>query len=349
MPMTILQARGEAQQIAFGPLVFQAVRLLWKSGILERIEQAGDEGVSTTEIANDTGISRYGVEVLCETARCAGVISEQTERLTVTKLGSVILHDKLTQVNMNFVHDVCYQGGYHLEESIRDGRPAGLKVFSDAETIYDCVTELPETAQQSWYEFDHYYSDRAFKEAAAIVFSHPVNRLLDIGGNTGRWALRALESNEQVRVTIADLPGQLERARATLGATTHAARMSYLETNLLDEHAQLPGEFDAIWMSQFLDCFSETQIGRILKLIRPALAKNGRAYIMETFVDRQKYDAAAYSLNAISLYFTTMANGNSRMYRATTLERILEEEGYRVEAMHDDLGVGHSLLECSIA
>ena len=347
--MTILQARAEAQRIAFGPLVFQAIHLLWKSGLLERIEQAGVKGVSAAQLARETDISSYGVDVLCEVAGSAGVIIEEAGRLTITKLGSVILHDRLTQVNVNFVQDVCYEGAFHLEESIRESRPAGLKVFSDASTIYECVTELPDAAQQSWYEFDHYYSDRAFREAAAIVFSRSVSRLLDIGGNTGRWALRALESDDQVRITIADLPGQLERARQILNASAHAERMSYLETNLLDEHTQLPGQFDAIWMSQFLDCFSEPQIGQILRLIRPALAENGRVFIMETFVDRQKYEAAAYSLNAISLYFTTMANGNSRMYRGTTLERILNEEGYKLTEIHDDLGVGHTLLECTIA
>jgi hypothetical protein len=34
------------------------------------------------------------------------------------------------------------------------------------------------------------------------------------------------------------------------------------------------------------------------------------------------------------------------MYRSTTLERLLTEQGYRVTASHDDLGMGHTLLEC---
>jgi hypothetical protein len=35
---------------------------------------------------------------------------------------------------------------------------------------------------------------------------------------------------------------------------------SFYPANLLDEKTVFPKGFDAIWMSQFLDCFSETEI-----------------------------------------------------------------------------------------
>jgi len=344
--MNVLQARAAAQHLAFGPVVFQAVRLLWKSGVLGIIEASADSGCTPQDAAEKSEMSLYGIEVLCEVANSAGLITESDGRYRVSKMGSVLLHDKLTQVNFDFVHDICYQGMFFLDEAIRERKPAGLKVFSDAQTIYQCVTDLPEVAQHSWYDFDHYYSDRAFSEALEIVFSQPVKHLLDIGGNTGKWALLCLEHSDRVEVTIADLPGQLDRAKSTLSRSEHSGRAHYHEIDLLDPASSLPTAFDAVWMSQFIDCFSEREIAQILSAVKPALAEGGRVYIMETLVDRQRYDAATYSLNAISLYFTAMANGNSRMYRSSTLERILDEQGYRVAGCHDDLGLGHTLLEC---
>jgi ubiquinone/menaquinone biosynthesis C-methylase UbiE len=344
--VTALEARALAQHLAFGPMTFQATRLLWKSGLLKAIEDGGSSGVTLAELDLQTDLSAYGIGVLLEVAVSAGVVAEADGRIALTKVGTMLLHDKLTQINFDFVHDVCYQGLFFLDEAIRQGKPAGLKVFSDADTIYDCVTELPENAQRSWYAFDHFYSDRAFKQAADIIFRKPVKRLMDVGGNTGRWALRCLEKDDTVAVTIADLPGQLAIARDCIGRTPHSHRVSYCETDLLDQTSKLPGDHDVIWMSQFLDCFSEAQIGTILGTVRAAVAPDGRVFIMETFVDRQRYAAATYSLNAISLYFTAMANGNSRMYRATTLERLLAEQGYEVVKSYDDLGLGHTLLEC---
>ena len=48
-----LQARMEAQKIAFGPVVFQCLRSAWKSGLLALIEQSGEAGASVEELAAD--------------------------------------------------------------------------------------------------------------------------------------------------------------------------------------------------------------------------------------------------------------------------------------------------------
>ena len=298
------------------------------------------------DLAQATGLTQYALGVLLEMAESAEVISRSGERRFLSKAGSMLLRDKLTQVNFDFVHDVCYQGMFYLDQALKTGKPSGLQVFSEADTIYETVTELPAQAQESWYSFDHYYSDRAFKEALGIVFAEPVDSLLDIGGNTGKWTSCCLAHDNKVRVTIADLPGQLDKARDTLNNSQHMERVAYFETDILGADCTLPGGFDVVWMSQFLDCFSEEQIADILANVRSALSPTGRLFIMETLVDRQRFDAATYSLNAISLYFTAMANGNSRMYRSDTIIRLLDTQGYEVTNSHDDVGIGHTLLEC---
>ena len=45
-----LQARMEAQKIAFGPVVFQCLRSAWKSGLLALIEKTGEAGASVDEL-----------------------------------------------------------------------------------------------------------------------------------------------------------------------------------------------------------------------------------------------------------------------------------------------------------
>ena len=45
-----------------------------------------------------------------------------------------------------------------------------------------------------------------------------------------------------------------------------------------------------------------------------------------------------------SLYFTAMANGNSKMYNTDDLTRVIRQAGLEVEKIHDGLGLGHSIL-----
>ena len=50
-----------------------------------------------------------------------------------------------------------------------------------------------------------------------------------------------------------------------------------------------------------------------------------------------------------SLYFTVIANGNSKMYHSQDMIDILEKVGYKIVKIHDDLAYGHSILECEVA
>ena len=60
---------------------------------------------------------------------------------------------------------------------------------------------------------------------------------------------------------------------------------------------------DVIWMSQFLDCFSQEQILSILLRAVSVMSDETCLYILDTYWDRQRFEAAAYSINAVSLYF----------------------------------------------
>lgn len=67
---------------------------------------------------------------------------------------------------------------------------------------------------------------------------------------------------------------------------------------------------------------------------------------MELFWDCQPYEAGAFSLNASSLYFTCMANGNSRFYSVTDFLGYLQKADLELEKQIDNLGIGHTLLIC---
>ena len=125
-----------------------------------------------------------------------------------------------------------------------------------------------------------------------------------------------------------------------------ADRIHGYAANMLDDSCRLPSEpaFDAIWMSQFLDCFSEPQILSILRRAATVMTAGTRLYIMETFWDRQRFDTAALCLAQTSLYFTAIANGNSKMYHSDDLVRLVETAGLHVETIHDFLGLGHSVM-----
>jgi len=345
--LSALEAQRLAHEISFGPIVFQVSRLMIKFGILQMLLDS-ENGLTLEEISNQSKLSKYACQCLLESSLTIGTVLFQNEKFTCSKAGWFLLNDPLVRVDLDFNHDVNYLGWFHLEEALLNGKPEGLKVFGDWNTIYEGLSQLPEKVQNSWFGFDHYYSDQSFEEALQIVFAQKPKTLLDVGGNTGRWALRCVNYDEEVKVTIMDLPQQLEMMKKQTTSQKGAERIFGYDCNLLDKNVPFPTGFEAIWFSQFLDCFSEEEVISILARASKSMNANTKIYIMETFWDRQRFETAAYALTQISLYFTALANGNSKMYHSEDMIRCIETAGLTVENIIDGIGKGHSIIQCRI-
>ena len=343
------EAQRLAEFIAWGPAIFQASRLMVKWGILDLLRDS-DNGLTRKEIVTKTKRSDYAVKCLLEASLSIGtvLVDPQTERFTLSKTGWFLLNDPATRVNIDFNHDVNYEGWFRLEESLQEGKPAGLRHFGPWPTIYEGLSSLPEDVQKSWFGFDHFYSESSFPDALHIVFDeHHVRTLYDVGGNTGKWALHCVSYSQEAQITVLDLPQQIAMMEENVKDKPGHERIQGYGINLLDEAQKFPKSAegpDAIWMSQFLDCFSMEQIVSILKRAREAMTDNTRIYIMETLWDRQKFEPATLCLTMTSLYFAALANGVSKMYNTEDMEQCISEAGLEVEQIHDHLGQGHSIL-----
>lgn len=385
------EAQRLAEYIAWGPIIFQVSRLMVKLGVLDALRDSMD-GLTLKEIQQKTQekmqaetqfgepLSEYALKILLEASLSAGtvLIDKSTDKFSLSKTGWFLLNDPATRVNIDFNHDVNYRGMFYLEEALREGKPAGLKTLGDWPTIYEGLSQLEPQVQKSWFGFDHFYSDHSFDKALEIVFgkktpvssssesasSKPIH-LMDVGGNTGRFALRCVEYDKKVKVTIVDLPGQIGMMQKNIDGKEGSERISGFATNILDDGNLLPNvsevqgsaistvsspveEWDAIWMSQFLDCFSEEEIYSILSRAAQVMGKDTTLYIMETFWDRQKYEPASLCLTMTSVYFTVMANGNSKMYHSDDLMKLVNRAGLEVVNIHDGIGQGHTILEVKL-
>ena len=346
--LSAIDAKFEAQKLAWGPIYFQALVSLRDLGVLEYIHKSRRKGTSIANICSELNISDYGVRVLLEAAAVVNVVDYiDDENITLTKTGFFWIKDELTRVNINYVNDVCYEGAKSLTDCIVNGKAEGLKVFGDWDTIYEALAVLPEKAKTSWFEFDHYYSSDAFPFALDIVMKEKPQYIFDIGGNTGKWAFACCEHNEEVKIKILDLPGQLNVAKQNAIEKGVEDRIDFHQINLLDTFQKIPQGADAIWMSQFLDCFAEEEIVTILKNVYQAADEATDIYIMEPFTDNQVHEAATHSLVGTSLYFTIMANGNSRMYSVKRMKELAVEAGLTVTEEFELIGNSyHTIIKC---
>lgn len=340
-----IDAMDRAQLIAFAPYVWEASKLLIEKGILKVVEDARLDGITIAEVASKVNMSHYGVRVLLEAGLGIGLVYQKDSKYILAKTGYMLLNHSMTKVNYEFMRDVCEGGASDLGASIEASKPLGLSSLGNWNTLYEGLSQFPPKAKESWLNFDHFYSDIVFPLALPIVFeSHP-KRILDIGGNTGKWTLSCLNYNADVHLGIVDLPGQIAMATQNVDDAGFNGRVSYHPQDILKTENLLPKGYDIIWMSQFLDCFADAEIVQILKKCYEVADENTRVFINETFWDRQRFETSAFSLQMTSLYFTTMANGNSQMYDSKVFMNFIEEAGFEVVKEYDQIGLSHSILE----
>jgi SAM-dependent methyltransferase len=336
-----------AHGIAFAPLTFQAALAARDRGLLKALDEAGPAGLSAAEAARRSGLSLYAARVLLEGCASIQLVEIETGDHRLTQAGWLLLHDDLVRVNMDFSQDVCYQGAAALGRSLETGKPEGLKAFGPWSSIYEGLLRLPPQALKSWLAFDHRYSDGVFEQVLPSLFRRPLKRLLDVGGNTGKFALLCLRTQPELEHWILDHPAQLAEARRQAEAAGVGARLRGEAMDLLDHSRPFPAGFDAVWMSQFLDCFGEDDVRAILRRARAALAPGGRVHILETYWDRQPNPVAAAALQATSLYFTCMANGQSKMFHSDDIRRLVAEAGLRLD--EEEQHGFHTLFSCVAA
>lgn len=347
--LSAYDAISEAQKIAYAPLVFQSVRVMRDLGILEQLDESSGKGISARTISENLNISLYGIETLLESGLSCGVVEryDDGELFVLSKVGYFLLHDEMTRINMDYNHYICYLGMYYLEEAIKTGKPSGLRVFGEKwNTLYEALPHLPEKIINSWYAFDHYYSDSAYPVVLPIILGNHPASMLDIGTNIGKFAILAAQYDPNIEITMVDLPDQLDNAITQVSEAGLSDRIQSLALDLLDERTMLPGNIDIYWLSQFLSCFGKNEIISILKRIVNVMNEDSTVYVMETCWDLQQHEAAAYSLINTSLYFTAMASGNSKMYHSRELIECFTAAGLTLKNTINNLGICHTLFEC---
>jgi ubiquinone/menaquinone biosynthesis C-methylase UbiE len=331
------QAISDAQKWAFAPMLFQAVRVLRTSGVLDYLNK-NDDGATEAQISEACSMSEYMVRILAEAGVEAEVLIQKGSNYFISKTGYAVLTDEMSRRNMDFTHDICYKGAFYLDESVKTESPVGLKELGSWDTVYEGLSQLTQQQKDSWFGFDHFYSDAAFPEVLPKIFESKPAKILDVGGNTGRFSLECTKFNNSVNMTILDHPGQLNVAKENAKKAGVEDRVDGIGLDLLDHTTPFPKGYDAVWMSQFLDCFPPNDIKNLLKRGAAALADGGSLFVMEPYIDRQEHEAARLSLVATSLYFTTIANGTSRMYHASEMIEYAKSAGLKVAEEWDSLG-----------
>jgi SAM-dependent methyltransferase len=182
--------------------------------------------------------------------------------------------------------------------------------------------------------------ENARKRAASVARRFPLragDRLLDLGGGPGTYAVAWAQAYPRAEISVFDTPGTLRVARKILREKGAEERIRLMEGDFLKD--PLGGPYDFIWISQILHAFPEADCRKLLRKARAALAPGGRAAVQEFLLAEGKTSPPGPVF--FSVHMVAVTEGG-RAYTAKEVAGMMRSAGFRKIAADppDPLGVG---------
>lgn len=279
-----------------------------------------------------TKLDRRGLMLLSGMLGAGGVVEESGGRLHLTEAFRAALRFRdILEAKLDFAATVA-PDFFHLFTTLLTD-PGGF--FGQAKLFelfsYDrCFDPTPENYASTarWMRFTTALT--RYESAACLrhqdFSSH--RRMLDVGGNSGEFALRVCQNHPGIRATVYDLPLVCEIGEKHLRNEPEAGRIDFVRAS--PAVGPLPGGFDLLTFKSMLHDWPDEPMRQFLRRAHDALVTGGTLLIFERSVveigDRQ----LDYCHIPIALFF--------RSYRvAEDYSAALREAGFR--------DIAHTMIE----
>jgi predicted O-methyltransferase YrrM len=183
-------------------------------------------------------------------------------------------------------------------------------------------------AEGNWQEnFIRGMEENARERAAAVagrILVRGGERVLDLGGGPGTYAVAWADACPGAEITVFDTPATLRVARKILREKGASKKVRLLEGDFLAD--PLGGPYDFVWISQILHAFSGPDCVKLLRRARSAMAPGGRVAVQEFLLAEGKTSPPGPVFFSVHMVAVT---GGGRAYTAREIAAMMKAAGFR--------------------
>ena len=182
--------------------------------------------------------------------------------------------------------------------------------------------------------------DNSRERAAVVAVRFPLRpgeRVLDLGGGPGTYAVEWAKRYPGVEITVFDTRETLKVTRKILEEKGVYRLVRLSEGDFMSD--PIAGPFDFVWISQIFHAYSEKDCRAILRKVRRAMAPGGRIAVQEFLLKESK--TAPPGPAFFSVHMVAVTDGG-RSYSAGEIASMLKAAGFnKIRAdKPDPRGVG---------
>jgi len=279
--------------IALNPIErFAAVRLSWAPGPLLDVlgamgfwavtagvrlglfEALNDGPATSAELARRIGADARGAQILLDALQVLGYVKRRGDRYESARMARRWFSDEGGAdfaPTFEFFHEVLPTLWKRLDESVREGAPP--------EHFYTWL-DSHQQAADDFQRMTLAVARIAGREVLARVKVAPhEQRLLDLGGGHGQYAIDFCRRHPRLRAQVMDLRAALEVGRANVDAAGMSDRIDLVEGDFWT--AELGEGYDVVLLFNVLHAYSSADTVELLRRVARSLRPGGRVVVMD--------------------------------------------------------------------
>jgi len=298
---------------------------------LKLFQILAEADLSFDEVQVALNISERSAEALLVTLVGSNIIEQNqvTGRLSLSDVYMLSNNGRILSLLFKFFFQK--QFFYYTESTVAD-EPIGLrKAFNtDAHDLYAFRSSDPKLAS-IWDPAMDIFNGNIERDLQ-IIFDRmgETIHVLDVCGNEGNNAMRIARVHPHAKFTVADLPGQVQRAAQNFMKAGLADRIDTTPVDWLKpSESHLGNEIaEGVYMLHAVSIFNYAQLDTIFRAVMTALRPGG-IFMFDTVTVLPKGKFRSDYINVMDVYFVSSATSTHRAKYLDELRPLLIKIGFQ--------------------
>ncbi|MCP4630047.1 MAG: methyltransferase, partial [bacterium] len=259
---------------------------------LDLFSTLGDETLRGEDLAQRLAGDTRGVSMLLNALTAMALLSKSNNKYRNTPAAKSYLSKTSDQYvgYMIMHHHNLVEGWNRLDEAVLSGRPVRQRAHQDLENFIEHFLMGMFTLARN-----------LAPKIVDIVDLSKRNRLLDLGGGPGTYAIHFCLKNPKLKATVFDLPTSRSFAEKTVQKFNVADRIDFLEGNYLTD--TLSGSYDVAWLSHILHGEGPEDCQRIIEKADSVLKPGGLIIIHEINLNNSLDEPQLHYILSSNIHF----------------------------------------------
>jgi hypothetical protein len=290
----------------------------------------GDQALSAAQVATVIGADEHGVATLLNAAAALGLLEKKDGCFSNTESSArFLVASSPSYIGFMIRHHANLVPGWaRLDEAVTSGKPVRQRSSGATGAV-----------QEEFLRGMHTQAMGIAPEMARRIDLGGRQKLLDLGGGPGTWAIHFVLHNPGLSAVVYDLEGTRPFAEETVSRFGVSDRVSFVGGDFTAD--ELPKGFDVAWLSHILHGESPESCRSILEKTAAGLNPGGLLLVHEFILDDSGTSPlfpALFSLNML------VATEGGRSYTREELEEMMAGVGARDLQLLDFVGPTESRI-----